>query len=135
MAQTRGTLKEIRPDTWLSRIYLGRAQGKIRQSNKTFAGKKKAAENWHARRLTAHGKGSGVPSKERLFHYLTAWLEGREKISEATREKYANVLRYYVEPDTISSCRLCDLEKHHVQAFVKRLSARGLAPATIKTIH
>src|SRR5437764_11694117 len=87
-------------DIWVVRIFMGRdGQGKRRYLNKTIRGKKKDAQDYLSKTLTAISTGTFVePSPMTVEDYLDKWLEAaaRPRVRERTFQYYKEYLSRYV---------------------------------------
>jgi integrase len=74
-----------------------------------------------------------APSKITVAEWLKGWLEGRQGLAETTRDGYERDARRVVAG--LGPIRLRDLTTTSIGAFYGSLTARGLAPATVKNTH
>jgi integrase len=123
-ANTAGQIIPRGGDTWLVRIFMGRdGQGKRRYLNKTIKGKKKDAQDYLSKTLTAISAGTFVePSPLTVGEYLDKWLESaaRPRLRERTLSDYKDKLDRYVRP-LIGGKRLCDVRPLDIQALCTHL--------------
>lgn len=108
--------------------------GRRRQLMQSFA-TKRAAVAWLAEQRVAQATGTFVaPSRLTLGAYLDDWLAGRDDVREATRIAYASLARSRIRP-ALGAARLQDLRQPEIAAFLRRLTAEGLAPATVRSVR
>ena len=123
-------------NTWLVRLYQGRdpATGKRRYVNKTVHGERTSAEAELARLL------SQIPARpeknSKLDQYLDWWLyaavDGR--LRAKTARDYRTLLDRYVRP-ALGEIRIDRLRPLALQSLLLDMSARGLAPRTVRYTH
>src|SRR5205085_12030064 len=94
---TAGQIIPRGEDTWLVRVFMGRdGQGKRRYLNKTIRGKKKDAQDYLSKILTAISTGTFVePSPLTVEEYLDKWLAAaaRPRLSERSYADYTELLK------------------------------------------
>lgn len=116
-------------DTWLVRIFTGRdAQGRRRYLNKTVKGKKKDAETYLSKTITAISTGTFVePSPLTVDEYLNKWLQtvAQGRVTERTFRSYEWLLKNYVRP-TVGYKRLSDLRPLDIQSLYNWLASPKL---------
>jgi integrase len=118
--------------TWLVRIFMGRdGNGKRRYLNHTVKGKKKVAETYLSKTLTAIGAGTFIePSSLTVDEYLNKWLESavRPRVSQRTADGYASLLKRYIrEPlgyKQLDKLQALDIQKAYADMQKRNLSAR-----------
>jgi integrase len=141
-AKRRGnTAGQIIPrgdDTWVVRIFMGRdGNGKRQYLNKTIKGKKKDAQDYLSKTLTAISTGTFVePAKETVDVYLDKWLEAAAKprLSERSYADYKALLERYVRKP-LGSKKLSDLKTLDIQALYSEMQVRGLSPRVVRYTH
>jgi integrase len=136
-ANTAGQIIARGEDTWLVRIFTGRdGNGKRRYLNKTIKGKKKDAQDYLSKTLTAISTGTFVESSPITFaEYLDKWLAATSsRVREKTYRSYEEVLRIYVRP-TLGGNRLADIRPLDIQGLYAELQARKLSARTIRYAH
>ena len=123
---TAGQIIPRGEDTWLVRIFMGRdGNGKRRYLNKTVRGKKKAAQDYLSKTLTAISTGTFVePSPLTLSEYLDKWLEAaaRPRVSRRTADGYAGLLERYIR-QPLGSKRLDALKQAVKWGMIARNSS------------
>lgn len=142
-AKKRGnTAGQIIPrgeDTWLVRIFTGRDEkGKRQYLNKTIKGKKKDAQDYLSKTLTAISSGTFVePSPLSLKGYLEKWLDtaARPRVSERTFSGYCYLVTQYVEPSTLAGIKLSDVRPLNIQKLYSDMLERGLSARTVRYLH
>jgi len=120
-----------RPGVWEARIYLGRG----RQMSRTLKGTKREVEK-EARRLEVeHGGELGrLEADPTLADLLRRWLAHLEqRRSPTTLAGYRSKLEYL--PTAMKAKRLSRLRTADLDELHDDLSARGLAPATVRQVH
>src|ERR1043165_10188820 len=115
---TAGQIIPRGEDTWLVRIFMGRdGNGKRRYLNKTIRGKKKDAQDYLSKTLTAISAGTFIePSPLTVDQYLDKWLAAaaRPRLRERTFSSYSYLLSLYVRP-ALGGNRLADVRPLNVQ--------------------
>jgi integrase len=134
-----GQIRKRGERTWLVRVYLGRdpATGKRRWLSRTVHGTKKDAEALLHRLLRDKDLGTlTLPSSMPLAEYLERWLEdsARHRVRPSTLAGYREQLARYVYP-VLGARRLCDLSPLDIQVLFQHMTARGLAPSTVRRVH
>jgi integrase len=126
-------------DTWLVRIFMGRdEQGKRRYLNKTIKGKKKDADTYLSKTVTAISTGTFVePSPLSVNSYLVKWFEtaARPRVTEHTFEDYKRLIERYIKPAPLGAVRLSDLRPLAIQQLYADMQARGLSARTVRYLH
>jgi integrase len=124
------------PNTWLLRVFTGRAAGKRTYHNETYRGTKKGADAKLAKLLTEHSEGRLVSrSRQTVDAYLTIWLEGIEgSVRARTHAAYTATCKTYIRPH-LGAHRLTELDEVTVRGFYAKLRKKGLAPRTIRSVH
>lgn len=126
---TAGQIIPRGEDTWLVRIYTGRdGNGKRRYLNKTIRGKKRDAQDYLNKTLTAISTGIFVePSPLTIGEYLDKWLQtaARRRVTERTFTGYEWLLKNYVRP-SLRQMRLSDLRPLDVQKLYTHMLAPKL---------
>lgn len=126
-------------DTWLVRIFTGRDdQGKRRYLNKTIKGKKKDAEVYLSKTVTAISTGTFVePSLLSVNSYLAKWFEtaARPRVTEHTFEDYKRLIERYVKPSPLGAVRLSDLRPLDIQQLYADMQGRCLSARTVRYVH
>jgi integrase len=126
-------------DTWLVRIFMGRdEQGKRLYLNKTIKGKKKDADIYLSKTVTAISTGTFVePSPLSVNSYLAKWFEtaARPRVTEHTFEDYKRLIDRYVKPSPLGAVRLSDLRPLAIQQLYADMQARGLSARTVRYLH
>jgi len=135
---TAGQIIPRGEDTWLVRIFKGRdGNGKRQYLNKTIKGKKKDAQDYLSKTLTAISTGTFVePLPLTLSEYLNKWLEAaaRPRVSRRTADGYAGLLdRYIREP--LGQTRLDQLQALEVQKVYSGMLERGLSARVVRHTH
>jgi integrase len=125
-------------DTWLVRIFTGRdANGKRHYLNKTIKGKKKDAETYLSKTVTAISTGTFVePSLITVCDYLDKWLDSvaRIRVRPRTFASYTKVLERYARP-TLEGKKLTSLRPLEIQALYTEMQLRGLSGKTVRYVH
>ena len=106
--------------------------------NKTIRGKKKDAQDYLSKTLTAISSGTFVePSPLTLKDYLGKWLEtaARPRVSPRSFESYNYMVAQYVEPAALAGMKLSDVRPLNIQKFYGDLLARGLSARTVRYLH
>jgi integrase len=115
-------------DNWRVRIFIGRdGNEKRRYINKTIRGKKKDAQDYLNKTLTAISAGTFVePSPMTVSAYFDKWLVAtRGRVREKTFRSYEDVLRLYVRP-AIGEKRLMDVRPLDLQSLYSHMQATKL---------
>jgi integrase len=137
-ANTAGQIIPRGEDTWLVRIFMGRdGNGKRRYLNKTIRGKKKDAQDYLSKTLTAISTDSFVePSPLTLDAYLDKWLESAAKVrvSERTYHDYEWLLNNRV-PAALRDHKLSDVRPLHIQSLYSEMQKQGLSARSVRAIH
>lgn len=135
---TAGQIIPRGEDTWLVRIFMGRdGDGKRRYLNKTIRGKKKDAQDYLSKTLTAINSGTFVePSPLTVDEYLDKWLESaaRPRLSERTYADYSELLKRYVR-SKLGGRKLSQLRPLEIQALYSEMQERGLSARTVRVTH
>lgn len=131
----RGSIQARGADKWLVRVFVGTdpATGKRKYTSEVVGGSRKDAEKALTRILAGMDTGTFVePARQTLREFLAGWLagEGRQR-SARTRMDYEKSLGRYILPE-LGAFRLDKLTPYDVQQVVNRMSARDLAPHTIR---
>jgi integrase len=112
-------------------------QGKRRYLNKTVRGKKKDAQDYLSKTLTAISTGTFIePSPLTVKEYLGKWLEtaARPRVSRRTADGYAGVLDRYISAP-LGSKRLDSLKALEIQKVYSDMQARGLSARVVRHTH
>lgn len=135
---TAGQIIPRGEDTWLVRIFMGRdGNGKRRYLNKTVRCKKKDAQDYLSKTLTAISTGTFIePSKLTLDAYLDKRLESaaRPRLRERTFEDYKEYLKRYVR-SVLGVMLLSDIRPLHIQELYGNMLERGLSARTVRYCH
>jgi integrase len=135
---TAGQIIPRGEDTWLVRVFMGRdREGNRRYLNKTIKGKKKDAQNYLSKTLTAISTGTFVePSLLTVSEYLDKWLASaaRPRVSQRTADGYEGLLKRNIRVP-IGQMRLDSLQPLDIQKVYGELQARGLGARSIRHIH
>jgi integrase len=136
-----GTLREIRPGVWESRLYVGvdPATGKTKQSSRTFHGTKREANDWHDRRrvelATAGRRVATGRHTATVAHLLNEWIDhNRTRWSERHREEVERRVVNDIIP-ALGSKPLAKLDAYDLDQFYGALGRKGLASGTIRHHH
>jgi integrase len=122
-----------RGDKYLARVSR-QLDGKQKELAKRFR-LKKDAERWEREQKAKVERGEWTqPSKMTLNAYLDGWLEGVQNANQRTREDYRRILATYIRP-ALGTVRLDQLSTTAIRAALSALSARGLAPRTVRYAH
>jgi integrase len=137
-ANTAGQIIPRGEGTRLIRIFVGRdGTGKRRYLNKTVKGKKKDAQDYLSKNLTAISTGTFIePSPLTLSEYLDKWLEvaARPRVSRRTADGYATLLKRYIcEP--LGHKRLDKLQVLEIQSVYGGMQGRGLSSRVVRHTH
>jgi integrase len=136
------------------RIFTGRdSQGKRQYLNKTIKGKKKDAETYLSKTITAISTGTFIePSPMTVKQYLDRWLEtvALHRVRERTFADYKELLNRYVTPG-LGGKRLSDLRPLEIQTLYNYMAlpklgkdgkphpdvayGLGLSARTIRMLH
>lgn len=73
-------------------------------------------------------------SRVTVADWSARWLAGKANLKASTRDRYAGVLTTHIVSEW-GAVRLADVSHADVQAWVSRLVAFGLAPATVHKVH
>jgi integrase len=137
-ASTAGQIIPRGEDTWLVRIFMGRdGKGKRHYLNKTIRGKKKDAQDYLSKTLTAISTGTFVePSPLTVGEYLDKWLDSvaRIRVRPRTFASYNKVLERYARPK-LKDRKLSSLQPLEVQALYTEMQRHGLSAKTIRYVH
>jgi integrase len=76
-----------------------------------------------------------VKGRQPLAEYFPAWLEGKRRLRESTRRRYADIGRIYVAPSHLGRMMVADIEHSDVKEWVSELVRRGVPPPTIDKAH
>ena len=112
-------------------------KGNRRYLNKTIKGKRKAAQDYLSKTLTAISTGTFVePSPLTLSEYLDKWLEAaaRPRVSRRTADGYAGLLERYIRVP-LGGKRLDGLKALDIQNVYGRMQARGLSARVVRHTH
>src|SRR2546423_2099557 len=135
---TAGQIIPRGEDTWLVRVFMGRDRnGKRRYLNKTIRGKKKDAQDYLSKTLTAICSGTFVePSPLTVDEYLDKWLEAaaRPRVSRRTADGYAGLLDRYIRIP-LGGKRLDGLKALDIQRVYGEMMARGLSARIVRHTH
>ena len=104
------------------------AAGKRRYLNKTLRGKKKAAQDYLSKTLTAISTSNFVePSPLTVGEYLDKWLltGERGRVTERTYVGYEWLLKTYVRP-AVGEKRLSDLRPLDIQSLYTHMASQKL---------
>jgi len=139
MKSTRrqGHLKEIAPGKWNVRVSVGQdAGGKRVRLDRTIYGSKADAQRFLNAAQKRRDDGLDVIlSRQALGAWTAEWLKTWcDSMSTRTRDDYERLLRRYLTPE-LRGRRLSDLSATEIQRWVNQLSARGLAPRTVRMAH
>ncbi|HEV7376820.1 MAG TPA: tyrosine-type recombinase/integrase [Pyrinomonadaceae bacterium] len=125
-------------NTWLVRIFTGcDTEGKRRYLNKTIKGKKKDAETYLSKTITAISTDTFVePSRMSLNAYLDKWLDtaARPRLSERGFVAYGILLNLYVRP-VLGDKIMSEVRAQDIQSLYAKMQERGLAASTIRHAH
>jgi integrase len=137
-ANTAGQIIPRGEDTWLVRIFMGRdGNGKRQYLNKTIRGKKKDAQDYLSKTLTAISTGTFIePSPMSVKDYLDKWLKGaaQPRLRANTYREYEGLLDRYIIP-VLGDKRLSDVRPLDVQSLYTSMSKQGLSPRTVRFTH
>ena len=137
-ANTAGQIIPRGEDTWLVRIFMGRDEkGKRRYLNKTVKGKKKDAQDYLSKTLTAITTNTFVePSLLTFGEYLDKWLEAaaRPRVSRRTADGYAALLKRYIR-EPLGHKRLDKLQALEIQSVYGEMQKRGLSARVVRHTH
>jgi integrase len=135
-ATAGGSLKEVRPGVWRSRVVTGYLDGnksRPKQHTQTYRATKREAQQRHAAHVAAVGAGAVSTATGTLGEYLAQWLDSRSATWKATTaRRNATIVRQL--PATLTAIRLRDLKPADVQRYVDRLSATS-TPAGVRRVH
>jgi hypothetical protein len=124
--------------TWLVRIFTGRdSKGKRRYLNKTIKGKKKDAETYLSKTITAISTDTFIePAKMTLNEHLNKWLEtaARPRLSERGFAAYSIALKLYVRP-VLGEKIISEIRAQDIQLLYVGMQERGLAASTVHHAH
>ena len=137
--QGNGSLVEIRPGVWRSRVVTGYVDGRAQQHSETYGGRsgkvtKREATARHATHVAAVGAGAVSTAAGTLGDYLVRWVDagGSPPWDMTTARRNATIVRQL--PTTLTAIRLRDLSRGDVQRYVNSLSAAH-APSGVRRIH
>lgn len=100
-------------------------------------GRKSDAERWEASARSAIARGDWIdPARARVTvgSWSAQWMAAQVQLKPTTRARYALALRRQVLP-TWEDIALSAVSYAEVAAWVQRLTASGLAPATVRYAH
>ena len=131
-----GTLRELAPDRWQLRVYLGRdAKGKVQQVSRNFTGGKRAAQKALAELVASTGGGGVVKHSCSVAELLDRWLAQKQgTLTPATYEEYRRTVERDLKP-VFGPIRLDKLTAQQLDRFYKAQSAKGLSPRTVRKQH
>lgn len=134
MTYGEGTMTEIRPGVWRLRVMsAGRQRSRTVRTAKR-SGKTEARSALGAFRgelaQNSHPETDATVDKL-LDDYLD---QVRERVRETTHETYVARARQYIRP-AIGRLLVSELRSSHLDAFYRKLSRDGYAPATIRVCH
>ncbi len=128
---------------WFVRVFLGRAEGRVKLHDKLIHGSKHDADA-DARKLeTARDNGTLAellrperPAVLTLNSYLDRWLKEAVKpmVREGTFEDYSDILRHYVRTP-LGARALNEIESPDIQAIYNAMKERGLSTRSIQYCH
>lgn len=78
------------------------------------------------------GAAARIDRKSTVAAYLTRWLASIDR-TDGTRAAYAHIIRTQITPGGLGALKLVELDRDDVRGMMRRLEARGLAPATRRT--
>lgn len=126
-----------RGETWTVRIFLGRdTTGKRRYFNKTIHGNKTDANKYLTGKLREKDLGIFIePASMSLSDYLDKWLSEsvKQRVREQTLDSYKMQLKHV--RNSLGSRKLSDIKTLDVQKLINSLTAKGLAPRTVRYVH
>ena len=133
-ARRVGQIREKRPGVFIVTVFLGRTGNKRLYVSHTTRGTRKAAEA--KLRAMLGDKDSarlGRPDRRPVGEFLDAWLHDvvSIKVRPSTLANYTREVNTYVSPG-LGAVRLDKLTTLQVQAWVRGLGDRGLAPRTVR---
>ncbi|WP_253259752.1 tyrosine-type recombinase/integrase [Subtercola boreus] len=111
--------------------------GKRQQIRRMGFSTKREAQQERAKAIdqVATGKYRG-DRKLSVAAYMPAWLE--RSILDGMRPSTVRMYRRYVEMDIVpalGALKLAEVRKHHVDAFIRQLTADGRGATTVRRIH
>lgn len=134
-------LKDSKHGTWTFRISAGRdpKTGKRVQVLKGGFHTKKEAQAQRALAVAQYARGSVVSaSKQPLGQYLDVWLKQRQAsghgLKATTVFHYGRYIHGDIQRAPVSRVKLCDLRRHHLNAFIAQLTADGRGATTVRRI-
>jgi hypothetical protein len=95
------------------------------------------AQRWLSSVEIAHARGEWLdPSlaQVRIATWAQNWLEGQVQLKASTRARYEHAFRRQVLPNW-AGVPLAEVTYADVGSWVQRLTASGLAPATVRYAH
>jgi integrase len=136
-ARREGHLKEVAPGKWKLRLTLGvDAGGRWLRLNRTLYCSKAEAQRTLNALLKRKDDGLEVAlTRQSLGAWIDEWLTvWCKRISVRTRTDYEAVLKRYL-PNELRGRALPNLSAVDIQTFINSLTARGLAPRTVRIAH
>ncbi len=100
---------------------------------------RKAAEAAALEAASSHAKGTYVaPSRLTVAEYMRAWLKRRQStgtgLKPSTFENYSRYLEQDIVPDELAAMHVTEVRRHHLNAFLDRLTAAGRGATTVRRI-
>jgi integrase len=139
-----GSKQEIAPGVWRLRVYVGRnASGNPVQRSKTVhapvhkpgAGTR-LADRELAKMITEASKGGSATGNETVGYLLDRFLEHAESLgrSPTTLREHRRTIEITLRPE-LGRIKLSKLTAADLDRLYAKLTARGLAPASVRRIH
>lgn len=136
-----GSLKEVRPGVWRSRVVTGYLDGdrtRPQQHTETYGGRdgkvtKREAQSRHATHVASVGAGTVSTAAGTFGAYLARWVDHRSATwATTTARRNATIVRQL--PDSLTATKLRDLTRGDVQRYLDRLSKTS-TPAGVRRVH
>ncbi len=135
MTRRSGQIRSRGPEKWCVTAFVGRdANGKRQYTSKVVKGGKKKAEAALRKMLgDKDANRLGTPDRRPLGEFLNMWLHDAVSVQvrPSTLANYTREVTTYIKP-SLGAIRLDKLSTLQVQAWVRGLSDRGLAPRTVR---
>jgi integrase len=140
LAMARGTLihkSDRRSDYWILQVEAGRdpVTGKRRRISQAFTGTRRQAETALAELVVEASRGGRSGTTATLGDLLEAWFDhASSHLSPTTAQEYRRLIDRRITP-ALGHVQLRKLLASDLDAFYRRLSRSGLAPASVRQIH
>ena len=134
--QNEGSIYKRKDGRWVAVASVGHKDGK-RWRKSFYGATRRQVQEKLTVALRAHQQGlPPAPETQTVAAYLDNWLENsvKPRVRPRTYEGYADHVRIHIGPQ-LGRIRLAKLSPEHVESFLNRKLAEGLAPRTVRYMH